>query len=407
MEKQLIINDISTIYSISDNGTIKNIKTGKTLKISKRGTVQLSVNQKSKVYTVGRLVAETFLPKPTNKDLVIHVDGNLENNNIENLKWVSNQENVKLVWEKRRINGTTGAGVKRETKTKQEDIVGIIDQSLLKEDEKQIFIENEPTPYIINIKGEVKNSKTGNILKGSILNGYRYFALRWQGKQKNKSAHQLVALMFIPNPNNYSIVDHIDGDRLNNQIDNLRWASASENSKNIHPEKTPLSKEYPPVIFSEKELNTEIWKECRGYEVSNLGRIKGKRGGLLKGYKRTDGYIKYGENELGHLLVWEAFNGVKNPNLVINHKDGNKSNNRLSNLEEITQTENLQKASTETNAWNFSRVGEYTQSGELLRIFANATQAANAIGILSSSLRNSIRKDSICYNGLKYKYLDK
>ena len=42
---------------------------------------------------MGRLVAETFLPKPDDKDMVIHIDGNLENNNIKNLEWISNQEN--------------------------------------------------------------------------------------------------------------------------------------------------------------------------------------------------------------------------------------------------------------------------------------------------------------------------
>lgn len=58
-------------------------------------------------------------------------------------------------------------------------------------------------------------------------------------------------------------------------------------------------------------------------------------------------------SSLGHVLVWEAFNGEKHNEMVINHINGNKHDNRLCNLEEISHQENMLKASEETNAWGF------------------------------------------------------
>ena len=45
--------------------------------------------------------------------------------------------------------------------------------------------------------------------------------------------HKLVATAFIPNPNNFKYVDHVDRGKSNNSITNLRWCSASENTNNI------------------------------------------------------------------------------------------------------------------------------------------------------------------------------
>lgn len=93
--------------------------------------------------------------------------------------------------------------------------------------------------------------------------------------------------------------------------------------------------------------------------------------------------------------------------MVINHINGNKHDNRLSNLEEVTHQENLYKAAVQTNAWNFKKVGEFNEKGELLRTFPNASEAGRAIGILPSSMRNSIRRNGRCKNKLYYRYLDK
>ena len=128
----------------------------------------------------------------------------------------------------------------------------------------------------------------------------------------------------------------------------------------------------------------------------------------MNGHKSTCGYISYGaEHYLGQILVWEAFNGEKKDKMVINHINGNKHDNRLSNLEEITHKENLLKASEETNAWGFREVGEFDDKDNMLRKFPNASAAARAIGIQPGSMRNTIRRNGKCYNGLSYKYLEK
>jgi hypothetical protein len=87
--------------------------------------------------------------------------------------------------------------------------------------------------YSVSNFGNVKNIKTGRILKPAVDNHCYYKVILCKdGKTFNKRIHKLVANEFIPNPLNKSCVDHIDNNRLNNNIDNLRFASHSENAMN-------------------------------------------------------------------------------------------------------------------------------------------------------------------------------
>ena len=87
--------------------------------------------------------------------------------------------------------------------------------------------------YSVSDHGNVKNNKTEKVLKQKYRrDGYMDICLV---KDKNKSSHsmqRLVAKAFIPNPNAKPCVDHIDNNRHNNHIDNLRWVTKSENQHN-------------------------------------------------------------------------------------------------------------------------------------------------------------------------------
>lgn len=94
--------------------------------------------------------------------------------------------------------------------------------------------------YYITEDGEVF-SKTGH--KKSIRanrDGYMYAEFYENNKSTAYTIHRIVALAFIPNPENKPCVNHIDGDKSNNRVSNLEWVTYSEN--NYHAFATGLSK---------------------------------------------------------------------------------------------------------------------------------------------------------------------
>ena len=87
-------------------------------------------------------------------------------------------------------------------------------------------------PYQVSNKGNVKGYKE-KIMKPYLdTNGYYGFRLRKNGRYIKKYTHQMVAECFIPNPTNRPRVDHINRDRTDNRLENLRWCTVTENNWN-------------------------------------------------------------------------------------------------------------------------------------------------------------------------------
>ena len=90
-------------------------------------------------------------------------------------------------------------------------------------------IKNYEGIYQVNVLGEVKNIKFNRILKNVSTGKYLKVVLFKKGKGKQYLIHRLISEYFIPNPSNKPCINHINGDGLDNRLDNLEWVTHKEN----------------------------------------------------------------------------------------------------------------------------------------------------------------------------------
>ena len=91
--------------------------------------------------------------------------------------------------------------------------------------------------YSVSDTGLVRNDETGKMLKSfTTTTGYRIVHLSNNKRKKTVKLHRLIAEAFIPNEKCLKCVNHINGDKQDNRIENLEWCSHSEN--NIHSYQT-------------------------------------------------------------------------------------------------------------------------------------------------------------------------
>lgn len=256
---------------------------------------------------------------------------------------------------------------------------------------KQIIINGQETNYTISENGEVYNTKTRRILKGTYKrNEYHSVQLTIGNQVKTLMTHRLVAEAFIPNPENLPVVHHIDGNKHNNCVDNLKWVTAEENAE------TSSNKRISEKIYIEPD-GIE-WKElpfCNNYLISIQGKLYNRtRHRYVLGSFRN-GYLRVEINDIAysiHRLVYETFIGEIPQGMVIDHINGIKDDNRLENLRCISQSENAINAQRNGHKGQH-KVVQYDLNDNLIKEYPSFTAAAKEFGVTYSAISSAAKRN--------------
>jgi hypothetical protein len=313
-------------------------------------------------------------PRPTSNHTVDHIDRDLKNNNVKNLRWASKSLQITNRTFKNpigiRILYTTMSGtshfnsiadasrffkIKKTTlysKLKKKQIIeigeGTIRYDLIKPDKKSI-IKKVPSWILHNANIEIYANDNGLIKTNSVWSfGSRqvrtnYYSIDIGGKKYQ--VHRLVAAAFLEPPGSSQIyVNHKDGDRSNNVISNLEWCSPSEN--NLHAVKYGLM---PTTAVVQYDLQGKKIAEFTSVRNAAL-QVKGFGPNIFK--------VCNGLRKTAYGFIWS----YKNDNV-----------NQYSLVSKKTRAKEVYK---------------YDNSGKLIRTFASGRIAAKELGLSVSKVSN-------------------
>lgn len=220
------------------------------------------------------------------------------------------------------------------------------------------------THYYISETGILYNSKTRKYPKGSINKaGYRVYNFNFNGIKKLLLAHRMVAETYIPNSDpNKDCVNHIDGNKLNNNVNNLEWVTRAEN--NIHAIETGLNQKKKTIYCFDKNRNLV----CTYESLNSAAKMTGFAINSI-----ADGAIAI-KKPLVHGYYWSYNN---------------------SNDFEILPVDKRHK----------KPVGRYSLNGELLEEYDSITEASDLTHFPRVRISDCARGKIHTYGGYIWKFL--
>lgn len=231
---------------------------------------------------------------------------------------------------------------------------------------KNIIINNISTSYYITEDGKCYNNKTGKFLKGqeNYKNGYFSYNLTMpDGSKTRQFAHRLVAKAYLPRTNDEQTeVNHIDGNKMNNCVDNLEWVTPSQNQRHA------------------------LENELRKYEHIFCF-TKDKK--LIAEYKS----IKEASRAVG-----------VSPSLI--GQEANKEIKTLSGGFYWSKSRELGKVKNYPNLGKSKPVNQYTLQGKFIMSYPSTGIAAKAIGGTPSHIGECCRGKIKSYKGSIWKYVE-
>lgn len=245
------------------NGKINDTKDNKPNN-SGRMRIQIMYNNKPKSLIFARLVGSAFVENPENKPLIWHKDKNQLNNKPENLVWKTQKEINQLIDKPKIYTRTPVIRINKDTDEELEkyssfnDAAKWVSENTSYENKETIQgainsvcagsrntaygfkwkyfeekIEGEEWKKHPNIKG-ILCSNMGRVKdKNKIRQGYLDLEgyVKIKIKYKDYRVHRLIAETFLLNPNNLPQVDHINENKSDNRVCNLRWCTTKQNTE--------------------------------------------------------------------------------------------------------------------------------------------------------------------------------
>lgn len=254
--------------------------------------------------------------------------------------------------------------------------------------------------YEASTLGNVRNSKTKRVMKPyQVPDGYMQVRLSLGSNANFKvcRVHRLIATTWIQITNGEKkIVKHKNGVRSDNRVVNLEWAAINV-----------------PVAEAQREQVSEVWRRALKYpqySISSHGRIRNDiTQKVLCGHtKSTYDQVKLpiaADNYKSvyiHKLVAEAFLPSYTDDMSVVHKDGNKKNNRIENLECMTHGAAIQYSYARGQNPKQVSVSQYSLANELIEEFPSFAEAERMTGFPSSSIRFA-KKEKRAHQGFLWK----